>query len=97
MGADVTGITFEASHGTQIVVLLVPTTRPEDIAAYANRVFNTWKPGRQGVGEAEGVAVSVVSAKTGRDDALDAKTRNAIHAFSRMVSFFWIGMRLSYS
>lgn len=42
---------FEASHGTQIVILLVPTTQPEDIAAYANRVFNTWKPGRQGVGD----------------------------------------------
>lgn len=42
---------FEASHGTQIVILLVPSTQPEDIAAYANRVFNTWKPGRQGVGD----------------------------------------------
>ncbi len=42
---------FEASHGTQIVVLLVPTTQPEDIAAYANRVFNAWKPGRQGIGD----------------------------------------------
>jgi uncharacterized protein len=42
---------FEASHGTQIVILMVPTTQPEDIAAYANRVFNTWKPGRQGIGD----------------------------------------------
>jgi len=42
---------FEASHGTQIVILLVPTTQPEDIAAYANRVFNAWKPGRAGVGD----------------------------------------------
>lgn len=42
---------FEAERGAQIVVLLLPTTRPEDIAAYANRVFNTWKPGRAGIGD----------------------------------------------
>jgi len=42
---------FEAEGGTQIVILLVPTTQPEDIASYANRVFNIWKPGRQGVGD----------------------------------------------
>ena len=42
---------FEASNGSQIVVLLVPTTQPEDIANYANRVGNTWKIGRKGVGD----------------------------------------------
>jgi uncharacterized protein len=42
---------FETERGTQIVILLVSTTQPEDIAAYANRVFNTWKPGRAGVGD----------------------------------------------
>lgn len=42
---------FETERGAQIVVLLVPTTQPEDIAAYANRVFNTWKPGRAGIGD----------------------------------------------
>ena len=42
---------FEASRGTQIVILLVPTTQPEDIASYANRVFNAWKPGRKGIGD----------------------------------------------
>ncbi len=42
---------FEASHGSQIVILLVASTQPEDIAAYANRVFNTWKPGRAGIGD----------------------------------------------
>lgn len=42
---------FEAAQGSQIVVLLVPSTGPEDIAAYANRVFNTWKPGRAGIGD----------------------------------------------
>lgn len=42
---------FEFSHGSQIVILLVASTQPEDIAAYANRVFNTWKPGRTGIGD----------------------------------------------
>jgi uncharacterized protein len=42
---------FEGSHGTQIVVLLVPTTQPEDIAAYAQRVADQWKIGRREVGD----------------------------------------------
>lgn len=42
---------FEATHGTQVVVLLVQTTAPEDIASYANRVGNTWKIGRKDVGD----------------------------------------------
>lgn len=42
---------FEASHGTQIVVLMVPTVAPEDIAAFANRVADTWKIGRKDVGD----------------------------------------------
>lgn len=42
---------FEASHGTQIVVLMVPTTAPEDIAAYAQRVADSWKIGRREVGD----------------------------------------------
>jgi uncharacterized protein len=42
---------FEQRRGTQIVVLLVPTTQPEDIASYANRVANSWKIGRREVGD----------------------------------------------
>lgn len=42
---------FEQAHGTQIVVLMVPTTQPEDIASFANRVANTWKIGRREVGD----------------------------------------------
>jgi uncharacterized protein len=42
---------FEASHGTQIVILMVATTQPEDISSYANRIFNAWKPGRKGIGD----------------------------------------------
>lgn len=41
----------EQTLGSQIVVLMVPTTQPEDIAAYAYRVADTWKIGRRGVGD----------------------------------------------
>ncbi|HET7524666.1 MAG TPA: TPM domain-containing protein [Burkholderiaceae bacterium] len=41
----------ERELGTQIVVLIVPTTLPEDIAAYAQRVGDTWKIGRRDVGD----------------------------------------------
>jgi len=40
---------FEASHGSQIAVLMVPTTGEEEIAAYALRVVEQWKLGRKGV------------------------------------------------
>ena len=42
---------LESDKGAQVVVLMVPTTAPEDIAAYANRVGNAWKIGRKEVGD----------------------------------------------
>jgi uncharacterized protein len=42
---------FEAEAGPQIVLLLVPATAPEDIAAYAQRVADSWKIGRRDVGD----------------------------------------------
>lgn len=42
---------FEQSRGAQVVLLLVPTTQPEDISSYANRVANTWKIGRKEIGD----------------------------------------------
>lgn len=42
---------LEREKGAQVVFLLVATTAPEDIASYANRVGNTWKVGRRGVGD----------------------------------------------
>ena len=38
---------IETERGSQIVVLMLPSTRPEDIAAYAQRVADTWKIGSQ--------------------------------------------------
>ncbi len=42
---------FEQETGAQVVVLMVMTTAPEDIASYSNRVANTWKIGRKNVGD----------------------------------------------
>lgn len=53
---------FEQRSGTQIVMLMVPTTQPEDIASYANRVANEWKIGRRDVGD----GILVVVAKDDR-------------------------------
>lgn len=41
----------EREIGTQIVVLMVNSTLPEDIAAYAQRVGDQWKIGRREVGD----------------------------------------------
>ena len=38
---------FEAQKGSQIAVLIVPTTQPEDIAQFGIRVAEQWKIGRQ--------------------------------------------------
>jgi uncharacterized protein len=43
--------TFEQQRGAQIVVVLVSTTQPEDIADYTQRLGDAWKLGRQGVGD----------------------------------------------
>jgi uncharacterized protein len=42
---------FERDKGSQIVIYMVATTQPEDISSFANRVGNTWKIGRKGVGD----------------------------------------------
>ena len=42
---------FEQSKGAQIVVLMVPSTQPEDITGYAQRVGELWKLGRKNVGD----------------------------------------------
>ncbi|MGH8747239.1 MAG: TPM domain-containing protein [Burkholderiales bacterium] len=40
---------FEAKKGSQIAVLMVPSTRPETIEQYSIRVAEQWKLGRKGV------------------------------------------------
>jgi uncharacterized protein len=40
---------FEQGKGSQIAVLLVPTTQPEEIEQFSIRVVEAWKLGRRGV------------------------------------------------
>jgi len=40
---------FETRKGSQIAVLIVPTTQPEAIEQYSLRVAETWKLGRKGI------------------------------------------------
>ena len=55
-------VAFEQSRGAQVVVLIVPSTQPEDIATYAQRVGDTWKIGRK----SEGDGLLLVVAKNDR-------------------------------
>lgn len=62
---------FEQAKGTQIAILMVATSQPEDIASFANRVGNAWKIGRKGVGD----GVLLVVAKNDRKVRIEvAKT-----------------------
>ncbi|WP_407160663.1 TPM domain-containing protein [Bradyrhizobium sp. STM 3557] len=52
--SDIAGLTqklkdLEARKGSQIAVLIVPTTQPEDIAQFSIRVAEAWKIGRKKV------------------------------------------------
>jgi uncharacterized protein len=40
---------FESAKGSQLAVLIVPTTQPEAIEEYSLRVVDAWKLGRKGV------------------------------------------------
>ena len=42
-------LVLQQRKGSQLQVLLVPTTQPEDIAAYTQRAYDQWKLGRKGV------------------------------------------------
>jgi uncharacterized protein len=42
---------FEQERGSQVVVLMVATTAPEDIADYTQRLGDAWKIGRKDVGD----------------------------------------------
>ena len=50
---------FEQARGSQIAVVVVPSTQPEPISDFANRVGGVWKIGRAGVGDGVLIAVAV--------------------------------------
>ncbi|MCC6610709.1 MAG: TPM domain-containing protein [Burkholderiales bacterium] len=49
---------FEQKKGSQIAVLIVPTTKPEPIEQYAIRVAEQWKVGRRGVDDGAIIVVA---------------------------------------
>jgi uncharacterized protein len=53
---------FEAKRGSQIAVLMLPTTKPEEIEQFSIRLAEAWKIGRKGVDD----GVIVVVAKDDR-------------------------------
>lgn len=53
---------FEREAGPQIAVLMVPTTQPEDITDFTQRVGDAWKIGRRDIGD----GLLVVIAKNDR-------------------------------
>lgn len=50
---------FEQARGSQIAVIVVPSTQPEPISDFTNRVGDAWKIGRKGVGDGVLIAVAV--------------------------------------
>ncbi len=63
---------FEQEAGPQMVVLMVTSTAPEDIAAYAQRVGDQWKIGRRTVGD----GLLIVVAK--QDRRINIQTAKAL-------------------
>ncbi len=49
---------FEARKGSQIAVLIVPTTAPETIEQYSLRVAETWKIGRKKIDDGARAGIS---------------------------------------
>jgi uncharacterized protein len=55
-------LALQQRKGSQLQVLMIPSTQPEDIEQYTQRVFDAWKLGRKGIDD----AVLVVVAKDDR-------------------------------
>ena len=51
-------IAFERERGSQIAVITVPSTQPEPISDFTNRVGDAWKIGRRDVGDGVLIAVA---------------------------------------
>jgi uncharacterized protein len=75
---------FEARKGSQIAVLMVPTTQPETIEQYALRVAEQWKVGRKNVDDGAVLVVAKddravrIEVGYGLEGALNDATANRI-------------------
>src|SRR3546814_13312966 len=59
---------FEKAKGSQIAVLIVPTTEPETIEQYSILVTTAWKLGRKGVDD----GILILAARNARRDRPEA-------------------------
>lgn len=75
---------FESAQGSQVAVLIVPTTQPEEIEQYAIRVAEAWKIGRGGVDDGAILLVALEDRRVrievgyGLEGALPDATANRI-------------------
>ncbi len=75
---------FEQAKGSQVAVLVVPTTQPEDIEQYGIRVAEAWQLGRKGVDDGAILIVAVQDRRVrievgyGLEGALPDATANRI-------------------
>jgi uncharacterized protein len=75
---------FERAKGSQVAVLIVPTTQPEEIEQYAIRVAEAWKIGRGGVDDGAILLVALEDRRVrievgyGLEGALPDATANRI-------------------
>jgi uncharacterized protein len=75
---------FEQTRGSQIAVLIVPTTQPEEIEQYAIRVADKWRIGRKGIDDGAIVVVALndrrvrIEVGYGIEGALPDATANRI-------------------
>ena len=75
---------FEARKGSQLAVLLVPTTQPEEIEQYSIRVAEQWKTGRKNVDDGAIMVVAKndravrIEVGYGLEGALNDATANRI-------------------
>lgn len=75
---------FEQARGSQVAVLVVPTTQPEEIEQYAIRVAEAWKLGREGVDDGALLLVAIQDRRVrievgyGLEGALPDATANRI-------------------
>jgi uncharacterized protein len=75
---------FEQAKGSQVAVLVVPTTQPEEIEQYAIRVAEAWQLGREGVDDGALLLVAIQDRRVrievgyGLEGALPDATANRI-------------------
>ena len=73
---------FEARKGSQIAVLIVPTTEPESIEQYSMRVAEQWKLGRKGVDDGALLLVAMLqlASPAGRPWSIALRAQPVPHA-----------------